>query len=112
MPYTDHFHAGTGALLGRRWNLWDDLSIIVLDTSAIESNCNFHGAKKSLVLKTHRVVLNGFGVVFVNADGYVETETLIAFHRSASVSAEYPRAMVKEVIEVFEPQMRRHEPLS
>jgi hypothetical protein len=42
----------------------------------------FMGPKKSLILKTYRLVLNSSGVVFVDAEAYIETETVIAFNRS------------------------------
>jgi len=56
--------------------------------------------KKLFLMKTYKVVLRSFAVVHVDAEDFGETETTIAFYRAGSVSAEYPRALVREVCEV------------
>lgn len=56
--------------------------------------------KKSLMMKTYRIVLSSLGVIFVDAESYSETETALIFHRGGMVFAEYPRAMVRELTEV------------
>ena len=56
--------------------------------------------EKPLAMKTYRILLRSLGAVFVDAENCSETETTIAFYRGGLVSAEYPRAMVKEVTEM------------
>ena len=62
-----------------------------------------------MMMRTYRIVLNSFGVVFVEAESYTKTESLVAFYRANLISAEYPCAMVREVIEVIGQQGWRHE---
>ncbi len=47
-----------------------------------------------------------FRGVIVEAERYCESETVVVFYRGGLVSAEYPRAIVKEVSEVKVPQGR------
>jgi hypothetical protein len=58
--------------------------------------------KQPLVMKTYKIVLRSLTVVHVDAESYGETETTIAFYRAGEVSAEYPRALVREVSETQE----------
>jgi hypothetical protein len=71
-----------------------------MDTSAIQGKVKHMEPNKLLLMKTYKVVLHSFAVVHVDAENFGETETTIAFYRAGSVSAEYPRALVREVLEV------------
>ncbi|WP_170157549.1 hypothetical protein [Roseimicrobium gellanilyticum] len=55
-------------------------------------------------------MLRSFAVVHVDAESFGETETTIAFYRSGAVSAEYPRALVRDVSQIEDRPNRRNHP--